>query len=116
MYNISTAHLINFNYYWFFFSGVSLQRKWKGLRDTYVKEMKKLKTAPSGSGAQKKINFMYFNRLMFLERTVRNKNTESNIAPLEEGAESDNTSSGDREDVMRAPISHAKKQKRNKCR
>ncbi|XP_034836476.1 uncharacterized protein [Maniola hyperantus] len=89
--------------------GTLLQKKWKGLRDGFVREMKKKKTTPSGSGASSKAKYIYFERLMFLERSTRNKITESNIntASVEE-----QEFSGDGEDVMRPPRSQAKRKKK----
>lgn len=81
-----------------FVSGLTLQKKWKGLRDGFVREMKKKKNAPSGSGAASKTSYIYFNRLMFLERSVNNKSTESNIS-----TDIEQNSSVDGEDVMRPP-------------
>ncbi|KOB77055.1 Uncharacterized protein OBRU01_04631 [Operophtera brumata] len=49
------------------------------IRDAYNKEFKKGKSIPSGSGACKGSICMYFNRLSFLQKTVENKETTSNI-------------------------------------
>ncbi|KAF9823350.1 hypothetical protein SFRURICE_006666 [Spodoptera frugiperda] len=59
--------------------GVTLQKKWKNIRDAYNKEFKKGKSIPSGSGACKGSKYMYFDRLSFLQKTVENKETTSNI-------------------------------------
>ncbi|XP_039753356.1 uncharacterized protein LOC120628802 [Pararge aegeria] len=91
--------------------GISLQKKWKGLRDGFVREMKKMKTTPSGSGASSKAKYIYFERLMFLERSTRNKATESNINTTSVTAE-EQEFSGDGEDVMRPPLSQVKKKKK----
>lgn len=93
-------------------SGNTLQKKWKGLRDTFVREMKKTKNAPSGSGASK-IQYIYFQRLMFLERSVRNKKTESNIQDTSENSETGNEESkaDAREDIMRPPNQNIKRKK-----
>ncbi|KAF9406398.1 hypothetical protein HW555_013220 [Spodoptera exigua] len=93
--------------------GNTLQKKWKGLRDTFVREMKKTKNAPSGSGASK-IQYIYFQRLMFLERSVRNKKTESNIQDTSENSETGNEEStvdAADEDIMRAPNQNIKRKK-----
>lgn len=94
------------------FSGNTLQKKWKGLRDTFVREMRKTKNAPSGSGASK-IQYIYFQRLMFLERSVRNKKTESNIQDTSENSETGNEEStaDAREDIMRPPNQNIKRKK-----
>ncbi|KAG5865426.1 hypothetical protein JTB14_004465 [Gonioctena quinquepunctata] len=91
--------------------GTLLQKKWKGLRDGFVREMKKKKTTPSGSGASGKAKYIYFERLMFLERSTRNKITDSNINTASVAAEEQDFS-GDGEDVMRPPRSQAKKKKK----
>lgn len=93
------------------FTGTLLQKKWKGLRDGFVREMKKKKTTPSGSGASGKAKYIYFERLMFLERSTRNKITESNINTASVAAE-EQEFSGDGEDVMRPPRSQTKKKKK----
>lgn len=92
-------------------TGILLQKKWKGLRDGFVREMKKNKTTPSGSGASGKSKYLYFERLMFLERSTRSRTTDSNINTTPVAAE-DNDFSGDGEDVMRPPVSQAKKKKK----
>lgn len=61
------------------FSGSTLQRKWKNLRDNFAKELRKQKNLPSGSGAQQLNTYIYFTRLRFLERSVSNKETSSNF-------------------------------------
>lgn len=61
------------------FLGTQLQKKWKNIRDCYNKECKKEKTTPSGSGARKGARYMYFSRLSFLQNSVSNKDTTTNI-------------------------------------
>lgn len=70
------------------FSGTTLQKKWKNIRDAYNKEYKKGKTAPSGSGARKGTQYMYFSRLSFLQKCVENKETTSNIVEEQSNEES----------------------------
>lgn len=60
-------------------SGVTLQRKWKNIRDACNKEYKKGKSIPSGSGACKVLKYMYFERFSFLQKSVENKETTTNI-------------------------------------
>jgi len=48
--------------------GVTLQKKWKSLRDNYVRESKKCKIVKSGSGASKKSTYIHFERLRFLQK------------------------------------------------
>lgn len=62
-----------------YFSGVTLQKKWKNIRDAYNKEFKKGKSIPSGSGACKGSKYMYFERLSFLQKSIENKETTTNI-------------------------------------
>lgn len=92
-------------------SGDKLQKKWKGLRDSFVREMKKNKNKPSGSGASSKNSYIYFNRLMFIERSVRNKITDSNMKKSDVPSDAEQDFSGDGEDVMRPPSSQPKKKK-----
>ena len=55
-----------------------LQKKWKSLRDCYSRELKKHKTLPSGSKARH-ATYIYFRRLNFLENSVSEKETTSNL-------------------------------------
>ncbi|CAH1976148.1 unnamed protein product [Acanthoscelides obtectus] len=91
--------------------GNSLQQKWKGLRDGFVRELKRRKTTPSGSGAPGKGKYIYFERLMFLERSTRNKTTDSNINTTPRATEQQDLS-GNGEDVTRPPVRQAKKKKK----
>ncbi|KAF9413719.1 hypothetical protein HW555_008165 [Spodoptera exigua] len=66
-----------------------------------------------GSGASK-IQYIYFQRLMFLERSVRNKKTESNIQDTSENSETGNEEStvdAADEDIMRPPNQNIKRKK-----
>ncbi|XP_071043110.1 uncharacterized protein [Parasteatoda tepidariorum] len=56
-----------------FFSGNTLQKKWKHVRDNYSRELKKQETLKSGSGASKSNPYIYFQRLQFLQPIVTNK-------------------------------------------
>lgn len=51
---------------------LQIQRKWKNLRDTYLKEYKKIK-ANSSFGASKGSNYIYYARLSFLQKCLKNK-------------------------------------------
>ncbi|XP_072947672.1 uncharacterized protein [Epargyreus clarus] len=62
-----------------FLVSTQLQKKWKNIRDCYNKEYKKEKATPSGSGARKKARYMYFSRLSFLQNSVSNKDTTTNM-------------------------------------
>ncbi|XP_076047830.1 uncharacterized protein LOC143029186 isoform X2 [Oratosquilla oratoria] len=56
-----------------------LQKKWKNLRDSYVKELRKFRALPSGSGSKAVSTYIYFKRLQFLESSVSNKETTNNL-------------------------------------
>nr|CAH7768086.1 unnamed protein product [Callosobruchus chinensis] len=75
--------------------GAILQKKWKGLRDGFVREMKKKKTTPSGSGASGRSRYIYFERLI-----------TTSVTPDEQDL------SGDGDDVMKPPVSQTKKRKK----
>jgi len=62
-----------------FVLGIDLQKKWKSLRDGYVKELKKIKTVKSSSAAPVKSSYLFFRRLQFLQPTVQKNSTESNF-------------------------------------
>lgn len=75
------------------FSGNTLQKRWKNLRDHFSKELKKKKTMKSGSGASSHTPYIYFTRLQFLESCVSNKETINNW----EDEDRDNTQVEERE-------------------
>jgi len=62
-----------------FVLGLDLQKKWKSLRNGYVKELKKIKTVKCGSAAPVKSSYLFFRRLQFLQPTVQKNSTESNF-------------------------------------
>ncbi|CAG9822070.1 unnamed protein product [Phaedon cochleariae] len=78
--------------------GILLQKKWKELSDGFVREIKRKKTTPSGSGASGKTKYIYFERLKFLERSIHKKTTDSNINTTSATAEEQDFS-GDGEDI-----------------
>lgn len=84
-----------------FVAGSTLQKKWKNIRDSFAKELRKQKTLKSGSGAQKSNPYIYFQRLLFLEPTVSNKtNTTSSMdSQLEDEIEA----IAEDEDLLSAP-------------
>ncbi|XP_047039017.1 uncharacterized protein LOC124643944 [Helicoverpa zea] len=59
--------------------GSTLTRKWKSIRDNYIRESKRQKNLPSGSGSSKHVPYVYFAKLKFLESSVVNKDTENNF-------------------------------------
>jgi len=54
-------------------AGLELQKRWKGLRDGYVKEVKNMKQIKSGSGASARSSYLYYGRLQFLQPTIKKK-------------------------------------------
>lgn len=59
-----------------------------------MREVKKMKTVKSGSGASKTSSYIHYNRLRFLQASIANKDTESsfdadNASPLSEVAEAE---------------------------
>ncbi|XP_073943372.1 uncharacterized protein [Choristoneura fumiferana] len=67
----------------------SLQKKWKSLRDNYMREVKKMKTVKSGSGASKTSSYIHFNRLQFLQPSIADKHTENSFNTENESASSE---------------------------
>jgi len=63
----------------FFISGKKLQKKWKRIRNGYIKEVKKNKQVKFGSTAPAKSSYSYYKRLQFLEPTIKKNSTESNF-------------------------------------
>ncbi|XDV31483.1 hypothetical protein PO909_002475 [Leuciscus waleckii] len=57
----------------------TVRRKWKGLRDTYVKEKKKETEKKSGSGANQEKRWKYSAVLSFLDPFVTPRETSSNM-------------------------------------
>lgn len=82
-----------------FFLGASLQKRWKNLRDSFARELRKKKTTKSGSAAVKSTPYIYFQRLMFLENTMRNKETQSSIEEDETTVLQDVDERSDNEDL-----------------
>lgn len=100
-------------YYLFFVPGATLQKKWKNIRDAYMKEYKKNKSIPSGSGSQKGTTYIYFSRLSFLQVCAENKETTSNVEETRtEGQENDD---GEEENFAEPREIHpvTKKKKKN---
>ncbi|XP_046684656.1 uncharacterized protein LOC124370416 [Homalodisca vitripennis] len=77
----------------------SLQKRWKNLRDSFARELRKKKTTKSGSAAVKSTPYIYFQRLMFLENTMRNKETQSSIEEDETTVLQDVDERSDNEDL-----------------
>jgi hypothetical protein len=66
--------------------GAALQKKFKILRDSYVRESKKCKIIKSGSGASKKSTYIHFERLRFLQKSIEKKITESSFCANDENS------------------------------
>ncbi|KAG8299794.1 hypothetical protein J6590_092312 [Homalodisca vitripennis] len=79
--------------------GASLRKRWKNLRDSFARELRKKKTTKSGSAAVKSTPYIYFQRLMFLENTMRNKETQSSIEEDETTVLQDVDERSDNEDL-----------------
>ncbi|XP_060845855.1 uncharacterized protein LOC132925477 [Rhopalosiphum padi] len=88
-----------------FVSGLELQKKWKGIRDAYVKEVKNMKQVKSGSGAEKS-SYLYYRRLQFLQPTIKKNSTESSFEIADVGGDGNLESSTEtsiEEDSSRVP-------------
>lgn len=90
-------------------------KKWKSIRDNFMRESKRQKKLPSGSGSSKHTPYVYYRKLQFLANSTANNDTESNYQSSEPtGSGVDNT---DNADLMPPPKdnieSTRKKQKMN---
>ncbi|KAK7074956.1 hypothetical protein SK128_015336 [Halocaridina rubra] len=59
--------------------GKLLQRKWKSLRDCYTRERQRLAKIKSGSSVARKTQYVYYNRLSFLQRVIKGRDTSNNM-------------------------------------
>ncbi|KAG8289300.1 hypothetical protein J6590_107336 [Homalodisca vitripennis] len=92
--------------------GIVLQKRWKNLRDSFARELRKKKTTKSGSGAVKGTPYVYFQRLIFLENTVRNKETTSNL-DLSSNSQLPEEEEADTEDLVTpGPINSGESQRK----
>ncbi|XP_021931336.1 uncharacterized protein LOC110835438 [Zootermopsis nevadensis] len=57
--------------------GVQLQKKWKNLRDSYFRELRRLKNIRIGAAAPKKNSYIYFQQLHFLKVVAETSDTPS---------------------------------------
>ncbi|CAK1589984.1 unnamed protein product [Parnassius mnemosyne] len=73
---------------------LNLQKKWRNIRDCFVKAHK-AKQTKSGSAAKKKIPYIFYDKLLFLKDTISFKTTISNVTVVKEdvieAAENDDT-------------------------
>ncbi|XP_050663753.1 uncharacterized protein LOC126964596 [Leptidea sinapis] len=60
--------------------GLSLQMKWKNIRDTFTRELRRLKGAKSGSAAKRKSAYIYFDQLQFLMPTLEINETSASLS------------------------------------
>ncbi|CAK1592493.1 unnamed protein product [Parnassius mnemosyne] len=58
--------------------GGTLMKKWKSIRDNYLRESKRQKKLPSGSGSSKHTPYVYYRKLQFLPNSTAYNDTESN--------------------------------------
>ncbi|KAJ8720506.1 hypothetical protein PYW08_005971 [Mythimna loreyi] len=59
--------------------GKVLMKKWRNIRDNFVKASKNLKNMKSSSGGKHKSPYKYYNTLLFLKDSIRN-DTDSDIS------------------------------------
>lgn len=67
----------------FLFSGTEIQKKWKALRDAYLRSLR-TQTAKSGSGASKRRPYPYQQQMAFLQPTMANRQTSGNMDEIVE--------------------------------
>lgn len=68
------------NLFVIFISVDDLQKKWKHLRDYYVREKKKGSLKSGSAAPAKKRNTSYFQMLSFLDITIEHRNNDSNLS------------------------------------
>lgn len=67
---------------------MTLQKKWRNIKDSYNRERRRLNGAKSGSAAQRKSPYVYYNILSFLNCNTPPTNTHTSISsPDAEGTE-----------------------------
>lgn len=64
----------------FIVTGKALMKKWRNIKDSFVKASKNMKNMKSGSGAKHKSPYTYYNILLFLKDSTMVNETESDIA------------------------------------
>lgn len=67
-----------------------LKKTWKGLRGTFQKEFQKLKSGNGGDASQVP-KWPFFNQLLFFANTVKPRNMESSVPPVEEDVTEEDT-------------------------
>ncbi|XP_075230334.1 peptide transporter family 1-like [Lycorma delicatula] len=61
--------------------GISLQNKWRNIKDSYNREKRRLSGVKSSSAAARKTPYVYFNLLSFLNSTNQPTTTHSSLEP-----------------------------------
>ncbi|KAL4111820.1 hypothetical protein QTP88_015705 [Uroleucon formosanum] len=64
-------------------AGKSLQQKWKNIRTSFSRKLKRRSGAKSGAAASRKISYIYFPQLQFLKETVQKNQTQASIDETE---------------------------------
>lgn len=64
-----------------------MQKKWKNIRDSFLRELRRIKCTKSGSAAARKSPYIYFKQLLFLKPTVEQNNTDSNLNDVEDNVD-----------------------------
>lgn len=68
---------------YYFVTGLDLQKKWRNIRDAFVKAHK-AKETKSGSAAKKKIPYVFYDNLLFLKDIVAVNSTDGNTTVNED--------------------------------
>ncbi|KAG8305232.1 hypothetical protein J6590_074424 [Homalodisca vitripennis] len=58
---------------------MTLQKKWKNIKDSYAREKRRLSGVKSGSAAERKTLYVFYNTLTFLNTNNPPTNTHSNV-------------------------------------
>ncbi|XP_013864946.1 uncharacterized protein LOC106518272 [Austrofundulus limnaeus] len=61
------------------FTGEKVKKRWKNLRDTFIRARKALKTKKSGSAAGDQKIWKYFHIMSFLEPYIKKRDTSGNL-------------------------------------
>ncbi|XP_047503722.1 uncharacterized protein LOC125058541 [Pieris napi] len=90
--------------------GITLQKRWKNLRDCFTRELRRLKDVKSGSAAKRKSQYTYFNQLLFLKSVLDTNATENSLE--EASQENESARSSDLETQQSASKSLRTKRKK----
>ncbi|CAG4954769.1 unnamed protein product [Parnassius apollo] len=89
---------------------MTLQKRWKNLRDCFTRELRRLKDVKSGSAAKRKSQYTYFNQLLFLRSVLDTNATENSLE--EASQENESARSSDLETQQSASKSLRTKRKK----